>query len=120
MRLAGELEAAELTALYDSADLCVSASFYEGYGMALAEALARGLPIVAAAGGAVAETVPATAGLLVPVHDPGALRDALRRFLTDDDLAAALRGGALAARARLPSWAEAAMQVERALTGAAA
>ena len=58
VRLIGELGPEALAALYQDADLCVSASFYEGYGMALAEALARGLPIVAAAGGAVADTVP--------------------------------------------------------------
>ena len=117
VQLAGELDADELTALYDGADLCVSASFYEGYGMALAEALSRGLPIVAASGGAVADTVPADAGLLVPVEDANALAVALRRYLTEPDLAASLRQGALAARRSLPTWPDTALHVERALMG---
>ena len=117
VRLVGELEADALAALYAGADLCVSASFYEGYGMALAEALARGLPIVAAAGGAVADTVPGMAGLLVPIEDAQALRKALHRFLTEPGLAASLRRGALAAREQLPTWSQTAVQVERVLTG---
>jgi glycosyltransferase involved in cell wall biosynthesis len=119
VRLLGELDPDGLADLYDRADLCVSASFHEGYGMALAEALARGLPIVAAAGGAVADTVPPAAGLLVPTGDAGALRMVLRRFLSEPGLAARLRAGALAARRDLPSWAETAASVERALTAAA-
>ncbi len=115
VRLAGELDASELAALYDGADLCVSASFYEGYGMALAEALARGLPIVAASGGAVADTVPADAGLLVPVEDVNALAEALRRFFTEPELASSLRHGALVARRSLPTWKDTAAQVEHAL-----
>ncbi|MFZ1428102.1 MAG: glycosyltransferase family 4 protein [Geminicoccaceae bacterium] len=115
VRLVGELDADGLAALYDGADLFVSASFYEGYGMALAEALARGLPIVAASGGAVADTVPADAGLLVPVEDADALALALRRFLTDPTLASSLRHGALVARRSLPAWQETALQVERTL-----
>jgi glycosyltransferase involved in cell wall biosynthesis len=119
VRLLGELDPDELADLYDRADLCVSASSHEGYGMALAEALARGLPVVAAAGGAVADTVPPAAGLLVPTGDAGALRSALRRFLSEPALAARLRAGALAARRHLPSWADTAARVERALTAAA-
>jgi glycosyltransferase involved in cell wall biosynthesis len=117
VRLLGEIDEAAIATLYDGVDLCVSASFHEGYGMALAEALARGLPVVAAAGGAVADTVPGGAGLLVPPGDPAALGAALRRFLTEPELAARLQEGARAARARLPSWADTAAAVEAALVG---
>jgi glycosyltransferase involved in cell wall biosynthesis len=119
VRLVGELDPSALAALYLDADLCVSASFYEGYGMALAEALARGLPIVAAAGGAVADTVPEAAGLIVPVADAPALGNALRRFLTEPELAASLRRGALLARRDLPGWADTAAGVEAVLLGLA-
>lgn len=111
VRVVGELGAAALAEAHDGADLGVSASLYEGYGMALAEALARGLPVVAAAGGAVADTVPPGAGLLVEPGDAGGLREALRRFLVEPDLAGRLRRGALAARARLPRWGDTAAAV---------
>ncbi|MFO1074548.1 MAG: glycosyltransferase family 4 protein [Geminicoccaceae bacterium] len=115
IRLVGELAPEALAPLYRQADLCVSASLYEGYGMALSEALAHGLPVVAAAGGAVADTVPAAAGLLVPPGDVAALRAALRRFLVEPGLAASLRAGALAARAALPDWPATAALVAAAL-----
>lgn len=120
VRLAGELSSEALVGLYERSDLFVSASLYEGYGMALAEALARGLPVVAAAGGAVAETVPATAGLLVPPGDRDALRAALTRCTSEPALLAQLRKGAIDARARLPRWPDTAARVERALLGSGA
>jgi glycosyltransferase involved in cell wall biosynthesis len=113
--LLGELDGAGLAAAYADADLLVSASFYEGYGMALTEALARGLPVVAAAGGAVPDTVPADAGLLVPVDDALALAAALRRALVEPGLYGRLREGALQARGRLPRWEDTAAAIERAL-----
>ena len=54
--LAGDLDAAALAALYDRADLFVLPTLYEGYGMAVAEALARGLPVVSTATGAIPES----------------------------------------------------------------
>ena len=119
VHLVGELSSEALSVHYDASDLLVSASFYEGYGMALAEALARGLPIVAAAGGAVADTVPSAAGLLVPPGDRDALREALTRCVREPALLARLREGALLARERLPRWPDTAACVEYALLGKA-
>jgi glycosyltransferase involved in cell wall biosynthesis len=104
--LLGELDGAALEARYQTADLFVSAAAYEGYGMALAEAVAAGLPIVAVAGGAVGDWLDPGAALLVPPGDGAALRAALRTAIGDGRVRARLRAGAVAARAALPSWAE--------------
>lgn len=104
--LHGEVPPSRLAALYRDARVFVLPSYLEGYGMAHAEALAHGLPIVAAEAGALPETV-GDAGLLVPPGDVDALAGALARVLDDDALA-----GVLSARARerarsLPTWADA-------------
>jgi glycosyltransferase involved in cell wall biosynthesis len=113
--LTGELSEEALSVAYARADVLVSASLYEGYGMVLAEGLARGLPIVAAAAGAVADTVPRAAGLLVPPLDREALTVALRQVLGEPDIRRRLREGALVAREGLPRWADTATAIEQAL-----
>jgi glycosyltransferase involved in cell wall biosynthesis len=104
IRFFGEIDEPTLLRHYDRADLFVLPSHHEGYGMALAEASARGLPIVSTTGGAIPETVPAGAGLLVRPGDIDALTEALRRLLTDPAARLAMREAGLAARARLPGW----------------
>ena len=83
--------------------------------MAVAEAVARGLPVVATTAGAVAETLPDGAGLLVPPGDVDALADALRRVLTDARLRERLTAGA--ARFRLPTWEQQAQRFASVLEG---
>ncbi len=107
VRILGELADEALDACYAGADIFVLASYVEGYGMAHAEALARGLPVVATAAGAVPDTVPPTAGLLVAPGDVEALTTALTRVLDDAAFCETLARGARAARERLPTWQQA-------------
>jgi glycosyltransferase involved in cell wall biosynthesis len=104
--LAGEWAPERLAEAYQASDAFVLPSFLEGYGMAFAEALAHGLPIVATRGGAIPDTVPESAGLLVPVGDTAALSTALRRLLMEDGLRRMLAAGAARAGAALPDWDE--------------
>jgi glycosyltransferase involved in cell wall biosynthesis len=102
--LEGEWEPDRLGQAYAEADAVVLPSFHEGYGMALAEALAHGLPVISTTAGAIPDTVPASAGLLVPPGDVAAFTGALRRFLDEPPLRARLAAGARKAGARLPDW----------------
>jgi glycosyltransferase involved in cell wall biosynthesis len=115
VRLAGEVDRSALAACYDRADVAVLATYHEGYGMALAEALARGLPVVSTLAGAVRDTVPADTGLLVPVGDMAALRGALASMIGDAALRARLAAGARRARERLPTWPASCARLARAL-----
>jgi glycosyltransferase involved in cell wall biosynthesis len=108
IELSGERSSDALREIFDSADVFVSSSLYEGYGMALAEALACGLPIVMTTGGAAAETVPDDAALKVAAGDVDALRSALRRIVADDRLRRRLSDGAWRAGQCLPRWEDAA------------
>jgi glycosyltransferase involved in cell wall biosynthesis len=104
INLIGAVPTAELDILYAAADLFLMPSLYEGYGMVLAEAMARGLPIVCTTGGAAAETVPADAGLKVPPGDKKALSDAILRVLNDANLRRRMGEASWAAGQNLPRW----------------
>ncbi len=104
VRLAGEVDVQDLTLHYRQADLFVFASRLEGYGMALAEALAHGLPVVTTRGGAIAQTVPATTGMRVHGADPRALRRALVRALGEAGLRRRWAAQARRQRRRLGCW----------------
>jgi glycosyltransferase involved in cell wall biosynthesis len=118
--LLGDLERDALERQYARADVFVLPSHLEGYGMALAEAVAFGLPVVSTTAGAIPETVPANASILVAPGDSRALAKALSSIIDDPARRAALAANARAARASLPTWATAATKFAAALDGVGA
>lgn len=106
----GAVNADTLDALYQQADIFALASRYEGYGMAYAEAIVRGLPVIATTAGAIPDTVPESAGLLVPPDDIDALTHALRIILGDDSFRQKKRMGALQAEPDFTTWSASATQ----------
>jgi len=111
----GAISSEQLARLYETADLFVLASYFEGYGMAYTEALAHGLPVIGTTAGAIAETVPREASLLVTAGDIAALAEALRRALTDSGLRLRLAEAAFAAAQQLPTWPQSGVIVANAL-----
>lgn len=108
---AGAAGPLELSRYYAEADIFVMSSLFEGYGMVLAEAMARGLPIVCTTGGAAAETVPDGAALKVRPGDATALADAIRQLVESPQLRARLADAAWAAGRRLPRWEDTARTI---------
>jgi glycosyltransferase involved in cell wall biosynthesis len=104
--LVGAVDQERLADLYASADAFLLASLYEGYGMVLAEAMARGLPIVCTTGGAAAETVPDDAAIKVPPGEERALSLAVQRIVHDTALRRRMAEASWAAGQRLPRWEE--------------
>lgn len=105
IRLVGARPPQVVRDAYRRADLFVLPSYYEGYGMAFAEAIAAGLPVIASGAGAVATTVPPGAGRLVRTGDPKALARCLRRVLQQATARRRLRQGAVSMARRFPDWA---------------
>jgi glycosyltransferase involved in cell wall biosynthesis len=102
--LTGTMSKQKLYEHFHMADIFALPSRYEGYGMVFAEALARGLPIVAARAGAVPGTVPAEAGLLVEPDDATALARAIESLITDQPLRQRLSDAAWDHAQGLPLW----------------
>jgi glycosyltransferase involved in cell wall biosynthesis len=119
----GTRTGADLDRSYAAADLLVLASRAETYGIVVIEALARGLPVVAADVGGLTEALGHGAdgirpGLLVPPDDPGALGAALRDWLGDAELRGRLRRAACERRESLPGWSTTTSAIAGVLAGA--
>ncbi len=124
MRFTGPLAADGLDRAYAAADLLVHPSYAETYGMVVTEALARGLPVVAADVGGLPEALaagPATSppGLLLPPEEPLALAGALRGWLSDPVLRERWRVAARTRRAILPDWSQTTARIAHLLAAVA-
>ncbi len=115
IELTGAVDDATLAELYAGTDLFVMPSLFEGYGMVLAEAMARGLPIVCTTGGAAADTAPDAAALKVPPGNVAALAAALDHLLSDTPRRHAVATAAWAAGQQLPRWNDTAHNIARVL-----
>jgi glycosyltransferase involved in cell wall biosynthesis len=121
VRLTGVLTGAALSRAYTTADLLVVPSRRETYGMTVTEALAHGLPVVAAAVGGLPEALGSAAdgtrpGQLVPPGDPAALAAALGDWLGDERHRHRLRAAAGQRRSALGGWDQTTQEVANALT----
>jgi glycosyltransferase involved in cell wall biosynthesis len=113
--LTGAISDEAVAALYNKADLFAMSSLYEGYGMALAEAMVHGLPIVTTTGGAAADTVTDAAAITVPPGDVFLLSDALGRVISDKTLRQRMADASWAAGALLPDWDDTTREIAEAL-----
>jgi glycosyltransferase involved in cell wall biosynthesis len=110
LHLAGPQSGAVLDASYNAADLMVLTSYAETYGMAVTEALARGIPVLATDVGGLPEAVGrapdgGVPGILVPPEDPRALAAELRCWFGEADVRRRLKAAARGRRAALDGWA---------------
>jgi glycosyltransferase involved in cell wall biosynthesis len=115
VRVRGRIDDAALAAAYGRAALFVLPSHYEGYGIAFAEALAFGLPVVSCAVGPLPSLLGNEAALLVPAGSEADLAAALGRLMDDQLLCTRMAAAALRRAADLPTWERCAANFRAAL-----
>jgi glycosyltransferase involved in cell wall biosynthesis len=91
-------------ALWLQADLFALTSYFEGYGVSIAEALRRGLAVAVTNVGAVPSLVPPEAGVVGAPGDAEQLSKAMRRLIFDRALRRDMGEVAWQAGRELPSW----------------
>lgn len=99
-----------LEVAYNKSDIFVLPSLFEGYGMVYAEAIVRGLPVIATTAGAIPDTVPKTCGILVEPENIEQLSQALKSLINDKELRDNYRQGAICAEPSFPTWQSSANQ----------
>jgi glycosyltransferase involved in cell wall biosynthesis len=117
VRFTGEITGAELEALWRTTDLFALATWFEGYGMAVAEALRRGLPVAVTSGGAAARLVDPEAGVVCAPGDQMQLTKALRRLIFSASLRQDMGQVAWQTGQKLPGWDAQAQAFAQAITG---
>ena len=100
----GPVTDAALAAEYAAADLFALATWFEGFGMAAAEAQARGLPLILCTGGAIADLVGPGAAILAAPGDFNSLSRGMRRPIHDTSLRAQMAEASWQAGQSLPRW----------------
>jgi len=106
VRFFGWVSPDELEDLYAAADCFVFPSLYEGFGLPVLEAMARGVPVATSGQASLAE-VAGDAALLFDPQDEASIATAVERLIGDRELAARLREAGLAQAARF-TWEAAA------------
>jgi glycosyltransferase involved in cell wall biosynthesis len=125
VRLTGVLTGAALSHAYTTGDLLVAPSRSETYGMAVTEALAHGLPVIATAVGGLPEALGCSTdgtrpGQLIPSGDPAVLAAAIRRWLSDERHRRRVRAAVRKGRSNLRGWEQTTQEMANALTAAGA
>jgi glycosyltransferase involved in cell wall biosynthesis len=109
----GRLDTPDLVRLYNSAQVLVSPSLYEGFGLPAAEAMACGAAVIATTAGAFPEFIQdGRTGILVAPGDAGALASAIKSLLADPARCAALGAAASAHIRREFTWDRTAKSTE--------
>jgi glycosyltransferase involved in cell wall biosynthesis len=104
VQFAGVVTGEALETLWRDTDLFALATHWEGYGMAIAEALKRGVPVAVTNGGAAGHLVTPEAGVVCPAGDQTNLSKALRRLIFGKDLRRSMAEAAWQVGQALPSW----------------
>ena len=118
--ITGAVSDARLFELYDRADVFVMPSLYEGYGMVLAEALVRGLPIVCTTGVAAAHALPTGTVVMIEPGDATALGSRLNDLVLSAPLRRRYADAAWSAGQVLPTWDDTARTIATVLKKVAA
>ena len=108
VRFLGPIPDADLPALYAGADLFVTASLYEGFGLPALEAMGCGTPVACSDTSSLPEVV-GDAGVLFDPLDVEAIAAAIQHVMSDPELRAALRQRGLERAAQF-SWDRVARQ----------
>ena len=103
---AGACAPARLESLWQAADVFVSGSCFEGFGMAVVEAVRRGLPLAVTNGAAATEVIPLEGSVIVEPGDHVQLSKALRRLIFSAPLRIHLADAAWQAGRAFPTWAD--------------